>query len=66
MGVLALAKQHRPKQEHQQVNDAIMSKAMTEYRSCIQFLTMRGVKVTEEMAQQIKEDVISYKIIMEY
>ena len=65
MGVLALGKQIKPKAEHQQVNDVIMSKARKEYYDCIQFLRMRGVNVDQQMANKIKDDIVSHRIIME-
>lgn len=65
MGVLALGKQTKPKAEHQQINDVIMSKARKEYYDCIQFLRQRGVNVDKQMADKIKEDIIEHRIIME-
>ena len=65
MSVLALGKQAQPKAEHQQINDVIMSKARKEYYDCIQFLRQRGVNVDKQMADKIKDDIISYRIIME-
>ena len=53
MGVLALGKQTKPKAEHQQVNDVIMSKARKEYYDCIQLLRQRGVNVDKQMASKI-------------
>lgn len=66
MSVLKLGNSVKPNVEKQQVSDIAMQKARKEYYECIQFLTIRGVKVTEAMALSIKEDIISHRNIMEF
>lgn len=66
MGILALSKTNtKPEVSNQVVSDVVMAKAKKEYYDCIQFLRMRGVNVDQQMANKIKEDIISHRIIME-
>lgn len=66
MGILALGKTNtKPEVSNQIVSDVVMAKAKKEYYDCIQFLRMRGVNVDQQMANKIKEDIISHRIIME-
>ena len=64
MGVLALNNQ-KPEARQAQVSDIVMQKARKEYYDCIQFLRMRGVNVDQQMANKIKDDIVSHRIIME-
>ena len=64
MGVLALSNP-KPEARQIQVNDIVMQKARKEYYDCIQFLRMRGVNVDQQMANKIKDDIVSHRIIME-
>ena len=64
MGVLALSNP-KPEARQAQVSDIVMQKARKEYYDCIQFLRMRGVNVDQQMANKIKDDIISHRIIME-
>ena len=64
MSVLALSNP-KPEARQTQASDIVMQKARKEYYDCIQFLRMRGVNVDQQMANKIKDDIVSHRIIME-
>lgn len=51
---------------NQSISDVVMQKARKEYYDCISFLRMRGVNVDKQMADKIKADIISYRVLMEF